>query len=127
MRSCSRRLWALWEEEGGGSNLRSIATTTSFLRFRSFFGIFLRHVYFCTLFVPTRGGHAAKNRLAEGIYEGVLVARVGVRDKVGPQCVTERSTHVLGDAPEQPAPALLCALSVRLRPILHSLTGWAGW
>ena len=61
-----------------------------------------------------RGGHEAKNRLAEGTYEGVLVARVGVRDKVGPQCVTERSTHVLGDSPEQPAPALLCALAPHL-------------
>jgi hypothetical protein len=61
-----------------------------------------------------RGGHAAKNRLAEGTYEGVLVARVGVRDKVGPQCVTERSTHMLGDAPDQPAPALLCALARHL-------------
>ena len=36
------------------------------------------------------------------------------RDRIGPQCVTERSTHVLGDAPEQPAPALLCALSRHL-------------
>ena len=53
-----------------------------------------------------RGGHEAKNRLAEGTY--------GVRDKVGPQCVTERSTHVLGDSPEQPAPALLCALAPHL-------------
>jgi hypothetical protein len=63
---------------------------------------------------PCGGGDAAKNRLAEGTYEGVLVARVGVRDKVGPQCVTERSTHVLGDSPEQPAPALLCALAPHL-------------
>ena len=63
---------------------------------------------------PCGGGHEAKNRLAEGTYEGVLVARVGVRDKVGPQCVTERSTHMLGDAPDQPAPALLCALARHL-------------
>jgi len=71
-----------------------------------------------------RGGHVAKNRLAEGTHEGVLVARVGVRDKVGPKFVTERSTHLLGDAPEQPAPAQLCA---RLRAIMDSLNGWAGW
>ena len=49
-----------------------------------------------------RGPHAAKNRLGEGTLEGVLFARVGVRDNVGPQCVTERSTHLLGDAREQP-------------------------
>jgi len=55
------------------------------------------------------GADTAKKRLAEGTQEGVLVARVGVRDKVGPQFVTERSTHLLGNAPEQPAPALLCA------------------
>ena len=55
-----------------------------------------------------RGHHAAKNRLGEGTQEGdlvarVLVARVGVRDKVGPQCVTKRSTYLLGNACEQPA------------------------
>ena len=38
----------------------------------------------------------------------------GVRDKVGPQCVTERSTHLLGNALEQPTPTLLCALACHL-------------
>ena len=61
-----------------------------------------------------RGPHAAKNRLGEGTLEGVLFARVGVRDNVGPQCVTERSTHLLGNAREQPAPALLCSLARHL-------------
>ena len=36
------------------------------------------------------------------------------RDKVGPQCVTERSTHLLGNALEQPTPTLLCALVCHL-------------
>ena len=46
---------------------------------------------------------------------GVLEAHVGVRrDKVGPKFVTERSTHLLGNAPEQPAPALLCVLACHL-------------
>ena len=58
-----------------------------------------------------RGSHAAKNRLAEGTY---LVARVGVRDKVGPQCVTEHSTHLIGNALEKRAPTLLCALTCHL-------------
>ena len=61
-----------------------------------------------------RGAHAAKNRLGEGTLEGVLFARVGVRDNVGPQCITERSTHLLGNAREQPAPALLCSLARHL-------------
>jgi hypothetical protein len=38
----------------------------------------------------------------------------GVRDKVDPQCVTERSTHLLGNALEQPTPTLLCALACHL-------------
>ena len=45
------------------------------------------------------------------------IATVGVRDKVGPQCVTEPSTHLLGNVREcrlQPAPALLCALACHL-------------
>ena len=50
------------------------------------------------------------NRLGTGTLEGVLFARVGVRDNVGPQCITERSTHLLGNAREQPALALLCSL-----------------
>ena len=36
---------------------------------------------------------------------------VGVRDKVGPQCVTEHSTHLIGNALEKRAPTLLCALT----------------
>ena len=51
-----------------------------------------------------RGAHAAKNRVAEG----VLVACIGV-------CVTERGTHLLGNAwRQEPAPALLCALARHL-------------
>ena len=61
-----------------------------------------------------RGPHAAKNRLGEGTLEGVLFARVGVHDNVGPQCITERSTHLLGNAREQPAPALLFLLACHL-------------
>ena len=59
--------------------------------------------------IAVRGG-AAKN----GLAEGVLVARVGVRDKVGPQFVTERSARLLGNALEQPTPTLLCALACHL-------------
>ncbi len=46
----------------------------------------------------------------------------GVRYKVGPQCVTERSMHLLGNALKQPTPTLLCVLACQ-----DSLTGWAGW
>ena len=37
-----------------------------------------------------------------------------MRDKVGPQFVTERSTRLLGNALEQPTPTLLCALACHL-------------
>ena len=50
------------------------------------------------------------NRLGTGTLEGVLFARVGVRDNVSPQCITERCMHLLGNAREQPALALLCSL-----------------
>ena len=35
-------------------------------------------------------------------------------DKVGPLSVTERGTHLLGNARQEPAPALLCALARHL-------------
>ena len=114
MRSCSRRLWALLEEEGGGSNLRSIATTTSFLRFRSFFGIFLRHVYFLPSLSLLGGPRSKESACERHLRRRPCSTRWRARQSRPTGCVTERSTHVLGDAPEQPAPALLCALAPHL-------------
>jgi len=37
--------------------------------------------------------------------------RLGVRDELVPQHVAERGAHLLGDAREQRAPPLLCALA----------------
>jgi len=36
------------------------------------------------------------------------------RATLGPLCVTERGTHLLGNARQEPAPALLCALARHL-------------
>ena len=65
---------------------------------------------------PPAGAPRSEEPAAWGRHflEGVLFARVGVRDNVGPQCITERSTHLLGNAREQPAPALLCSLARHL-------------
>ena len=72
------------------------------------------------------GAHAGKNRLAEGTYEGVLLARVGVR------ATETESAHSASPSVARTCSAMrlnspLRRCCVRLRPILHSLTGWAGW
>ena len=60
--------------------------------------------------------HVARHDLIQ------LAGCVG-HDKVGPKFVTERSTHLLGNADEQPASALVCALACHL----GQLTRWAAW
>ena len=62
------------------------------------------------------GNHMSLLRLAHVRSTRKLcgLARVGVRDKVGPQCVTERSTHLLGNARERPALALQYSLARHL-------------
>ncbi len=67
--------------------------------------------------------HVARHDLIQLVVEVQLAGCVGVHDKVGPKFVTERSTHLLGNADEQPASALVCALACHL----GQLTRWAGW
>ena len=73
-----------------------------------------------------RGAHAAKNRLAEGTYEGVLVVRVGVR------ATETESAHSASPSVARTCSAMrlnspLQRCCARFRAILDSLTGWAGW
>jgi len=59
---------------------------------------------------PCEGPRSEELACGRQLKEGVLGARVGVRDKVGPRgCVTERSTRLLGNALEQPSKIALLA------------------